>query len=100
MGIDYKFYCNKCKKTGGGFSSQAWGTGNADIIDSFRFLMKHRYCGGFNVLNSDSCEDIEQDMRDDLLGYYPHSSEWCEEVNEKEYKKYLEYCKNDEGIKE
>jgi hypothetical protein len=96
MGTDYKFYCNKCEKTGGGFSRQAWGTGNADIIDSFRFLMKHTYCGkGFDIVNFDSYCDMEEDNDPDLLGYFPHSHEWEKEENDKEYNRYLEYCKKE-----
>lgn len=95
MGADYKFYCNACKKTGGGFSSQAWGTGNADIIDSFRFLMKHHaYCReGFMVVGFDEYIDLEEDVSEELLGYFPHSCEWKEEISNKEcqiYEKYIQ----------
>lgn len=96
MGCDYKFYCNQCNKTGGGFSSQAWGTGNAYIIDSFRFLMKHRYCRkGFDILEEQYCYEIDTDRDESLLGYFPHSEEWKKEISDKEYQKYLEYCNKD-----
>jgi hypothetical protein len=76
MGVDYKFFCKKCDKTGGGFSSQAWGTGNADIIDSFRFIMKHRYCSySIDILTFDDYCDKSDDTDEDLLGYFPHSHE-------------------------
>lgn len=93
MGTDYKFYCNKCKKTGGGFSRQAWGTGNADIIGSFRFLMKHAYCfQGFDILSFDDYCDIDDDKDEDLLAYYPHSYEWDPNENNREYERYRTYC--------
>lgn len=97
MSTDYVFMCKECRKYGGGFTSQAWGTGNADIIDSFRFIMKHNlFCRGeFAVLNKDNGEheNLEPDRDDELLGFFPHSNEWDSEVNDSEYKKYVEYCK-------
>lgn len=100
MGSDYSIVCNKCKKYGGGFSRQAWGTGNAKIIDTFRFLMKHgSSCDGdFSIIDDQylyDSEELKPDFDKDLLGYYPHSNEWDKEINEKEYAKYISYNKRD-----
>lgn len=46
MSTEYYFVCRRCKEYGGFYSHQAWGWGNADFIDSFKFLMKHtNSCG-------------------------------------------------------
>ena len=50
MSTYYYFVCKKCKEYGGFYSHQAWGWGNADFIDSFKFLMKHTdSCGAENL---------------------------------------------------
>jgi hypothetical protein len=95
MSSDYIFMCSKCRKIGGGFTRQAWGTGNADIIDTFRFIMKHwSFCRGDPIIldiSDGTTDDLEYDRDEDLLSFFPHSHEWTPEVNEREYEKYLAY---------
>ena len=46
MSTYYALTCPKCKESSGfSFSRQAWGWGNADIIETFKFLMAHAECG-------------------------------------------------------
>lgn len=41
MSTYYKFICKECNVSGGFLSRQAWGTGNFDIIETFKFLGLH-----------------------------------------------------------
>lgn len=89
MSTYYCFTCEKCKLKGGFFSRQAWGSGNADIIDSFRFIMRHSMCCGVGFIGVDSehggnYEYFEEDNSEDLLGYFPCSSDW-KDVEEGKY---------------
>lgn len=87
MSTDYKFACTKCSTTGGGFTRQMWGIGNADLVASFKFYAVHTLsCGGENirVLNEhkdefydwpDQTHDVEwlRENRD----VFPRASEWA-----------------------
>jgi hypothetical protein len=44
MSTYYYLRCPACKEIGGFYSRQAWGWGNANIIDTFKFLMAHTQC--------------------------------------------------------
>lgn len=57
MGTYYGLRCNKCKEQGGFFSRQAWGWGNADIIENTVFLMAHAEC--FNKYQGEENEHLE-----------------------------------------
>ncbi len=82
MSTYYYFVCNKCSKYGGFISRQAWGYGNFDIIDSFKFIVKHKQeCGTENIglaVEHDIFENYEEDK--DLPSdkdVFPHSNDWC-----------------------
>lgn len=46
MSTDYYHHCRKCNVLGGLMTRQAWGTGNASLIDTFKFIMHHALrCG-------------------------------------------------------
>lgn len=46
MSTYYYFICKRCEVKGGFLSQQMWGTGNFDIIESFKFLGRHLACVG------------------------------------------------------
>jgi len=83
----YHFVCIKCQQSGGFFSRQAWGWGNFDIIDSFKFLAHHvNECGQDQIRVG--CEHDEGDVKDmtdpenreqflrDTTQYFPCSDDW------------------------
>jgi len=41
MSTYYYFHCKAHRQSGGNFTRQAWGYGNADLIDTFKFVMYH-----------------------------------------------------------
>lgn len=87
----YYFGCKKCQSRGGFFSRQMWGWGNADIIDSFQFIMKHSdYCGEENIYilseHDDYLDSLKEDKSEELMKYFPCSDDWDEEVREKKFK--------------
>jgi len=57
MSTYYKFQCSECKKTGGFFSRQAWGWGNADIVKNHKFIMNNKeyFCHETAVID-EGCE--------------------------------------------
>lgn len=65
MSTYYYFVCKKCSKYGGFLSRQAWGYGNFDIIDSFKFIVKHmQECGTEHIgiaVEHDIFENYEKD---------------------------------------
>lgn len=85
MSTYYYFSCTKCRTRGGVFGKQAWGWGDFDMIESFKYLAHHiRTCGedSIRVIS----EDVE-DYVDQLHGEYnhfleetkhifPHSRDW------------------------
>jgi hypothetical protein len=44
MSTYYKLRCGACEEQGGHFTRQAWGWGNADVIENTVFLMAHADC--------------------------------------------------------
>lgn len=103
MSTYYNFYCSKCSKRQKGisFTRQMWGWGNVDIIDSFRFLMKHTdLCGHehIKILNREDDYDYDEskeDRDDDLNGYFPYSDDWAEDMQSGEWIKYQRYLHGD-----
>lgn len=90
-------------KMGGFFSRQAGGGHNAELIDSFRFIMKHASCGldhdspgGVFVFNEheEEFDSLKEDKDEDLLGYFPRSDDYEKEVSMKKYNEYKEYINN------
>ena len=90
MSTYYSFKCDKCKLLGGFMSRQAWGTGNADLIDNFKFVMHHSLnCGTeFQGVVSEHQQEYE-DYEDTNIAsearkrhlaatedIFPHSSDW------------------------
>lgn len=82
MSTYYNLGCSDCKKRGGFFSRQAWGVGNTDLIETFKFITWHTLnCGaaGFDVLSEHDDEYFENqdyDLLENARGYFPHSSDW------------------------
>lgn len=108
MSTYYNFYCTKCKKYQKdiSFTRQAWGWGNADIINSFQFLMKHTdTCGHENIKICSEHDEImdsyvppenhngyTKDTSEELNEYFPRSDDWQEKVFDEameEHEKYL-----------
>lgn len=95
MSTYYYFKCEKCKRTGGFLSRQAWGWGNFDIIDSFKFLGLHiAECGHDNIRmtweHDDDC--YNEEPKDSFLkrseGIFPYSNDWeFMKKTEKDYDK-------------
>lgn len=87
MSTYYHFYCSKCDRRGGMFTRQAWGWGNFDIIESFKFLAYHtRECGEeYIAVHSEHRElgtdetlepgDFER-FAEKTRGIMPHSNDW------------------------
>jgi hypothetical protein len=81
----YYFTCTKCGTRGGSLGSQAWGWGNFDMVESFKFLAYH-----INKCGEDSIRIISEDFDHyvDLLHdeynvfleetkhIFPHSRDW------------------------
>ena len=100
MSTYYYFGCKLCKKrTGVSYTRQMWGWGNANIIETFRFLMKHTdTCGEEHIYiacehNDCFFDNTEEDISEELKHYYPFSGDWKSEINEKSFQEYQE-CKN------
>lgn len=106
MSNDYYLYCEKCKKHTYSFSRQAWGWGNANIIQSFRFIMKHlAQCDqedlpgwrenplSIRILGDGDHELLKStiDKNEDLKKYFPFSSDWDPEIRKE---RHLEYKKS------
>lgn len=98
MATDYYLYCGKCKKSTYSFSRQAWGWGNANIIDSFRFIMKHiAECDqedlagwrenplSIRIIVDDDHELLnsttDTDKDEDLKKYFPFSADWDPKIS-------------------
>lgn len=83
------------------FAHMGWGWGNADIIDTFRFIMKHTdLCGHehIKILREDDYDydEFEEDRDDSLNGYYPCSDDWPVDMqSSKEWIKYQRYLHGD-----
>lgn len=102
MSTYYSFKCDKCKLLGGFMSRQAWGSGNADLVDNFKFVMYHSLeCGTDYVGVCDEHSEEYTDYEDtniqtkarlkhlkDTVNIFPHSSDWeFMRDNQKEFKK-------------
>jgi hypothetical protein len=80
----YYFHCTLCRETGGFFSRQAWGWGNFDIIESFKFLAAHTPCDSITIIHEDKAEAQDeqrwekrlQDKDDSVYHYFPHSNDY------------------------
>ena len=95
MGYYYKFICKKCCVSGGFFSSQAWGFGNFDIIENFKFIGRHLYCedenldlalrivGEGNGLYYDYPSEQPEDFVKYTKSFMPHSNDWELVINNK-----------------
>lgn len=89
MSTYYYFHCTKHMQEGGCFTRQAWGYGNADLIEAFKFVMYHvRECGQQHIgMHSEHEGDdyastcIDDDVRREFLeatkDIMPHSSDWA-----------------------
>lgn len=89
MSTYYYFGCKKCKLLGGLYTRQAWGAGNADLVDTYKFCMQHAMeCGNHNI-RMFSEHDYPEDWGDTHLNYkdrkkfledtadiYPRSNDW------------------------
>ena len=95
MSTYYYFYCKPANLIGGFFSKQTWGWGNADIIDSFKFIM---YCtdkygpDSISIVSEDCLETLsaanvnnptDQKEREDIQRFleetkdiFPYSRDW------------------------
>lgn len=89
MSTYYYFHCTKHMESGGCWTRQAWGYGNADLIEAFKFVMHHvRTCGEEHIgMHSEHNDDeyvstvIDDDARRAFLeatrGIWPHSDDWA-----------------------
>ena len=71
MSTYYQLRCDSCDQQGGFFSRQAWGWGNADLIENHKFLMHHAECPTLRVLREfdDEYGDKAAEKRwDDAIG--------------------------------
>lgn len=92
MGFDFSFVCTKCNKA----SKPAIRANTSctpffvyEVIDSFRFLMKHiNECADFDngELYIKICETLreKEDTSERLLDFFPYSNDWEPEVYKKE----------------
>jgi hypothetical protein len=84
----YYFHCTKHQSSGGCFTRQAWGAGNAELIDSFKFVMHHVLeCGPESIgMHSEHYDDdwsntnVDGDARrqhlEDTAHIFPRSNDW------------------------
>jgi hypothetical protein len=88
MSTFYYFECEKCKTRGGWFTRQAWGWGNFDIIESFKFICFHlEKCGADIRTVSEFDENSGIDLAEDdgaraqfltnARGIFPRSDDWA-----------------------
>lgn len=70
MSTYYYHHCTKCQLSGGLFTRQAWGCGNADLIDTFKFVMWHiSECGPEYIgMHSEHEDDQYSNTNCDLDG--------------------------------
>lgn len=90
MSTYYKFVCEKCNKSGGFMSEQAWGIGNFDIISTFKFLALHKDHKPYLVCEHDGeYDDVPEydfvDFLNKTKGVMPHSNDW-ELVSDNDWK--------------
>lgn len=119
MSTYYHFKCKRCNKIGGFYTRQAWGWGNFNIIDSFKFLAFHtencgeEYIGVISEHDDDYEEDLNQEKLDfynkGTINYFPSSNDWgfmrehngldIEELNSLWIKQETKGLQADNGIK-
>lgn len=90
MSTYYYFHCTKHQASGGQFTRQAWGAGNADLIDAFKFVMYHVLeCGPESIgMHSEHDDDdyaathygVDDEIRRQFLEetrhIFPRSNDW------------------------
>lgn len=85
MSTYYYFSCTKCRTRGGVFGKQAWGWGDFDMIESFKYLAHHiRTCGedSIRVISEDVEDYVDQlhgeynDFLEETKHIFPHSKDW------------------------
>lgn len=88
MSTYYYFHCDKHQVSGGCWTRQAWGWGNADLIDAFKFVMYHvSECGPENIgMHSEHDDDdyantsFEDEHRrehlEQTVDIFPRSDDW------------------------
>lgn len=85
MSTNYKLRCGKCQEQGGYFTRQAWGWGNADIIENTVFLMAHADC--YDRYQGEEDEKLEVISEyDDRIGDYYETAKWIENLQSSETK--------------
>lgn len=89
MSTYYYFHCTKHHVAGGCWTRQAWGWGNADLIDAFKFVMYHvDNCGPESIgMHSEHQDDdwdntsFEDEHRrphlEQTVNIFPHSNDWA-----------------------
>ncbi len=96
MSTGYYICCKKCEvHSGFAFSREAWGTGNANVLLTMCFIMKHSVdCGSEyvevvdeNHPRVDCFFGWEEAPHEQLLTVFPHSSEWSDSLLEEETKR-------------
>ncbi len=90
MSTYYKFVCKECNKSGGFLSQQAWGIGNFDIIESFKFLglhMGHKpyMYSEHDDTQYDTPEHDKSEFIEESKGIMPSSNDW-DKVSKNEWK--------------
>lgn len=82
----YYFTCQKCRTRGGVIGEQAWGWGNFDMIESFKYLAHHILtCGedSIRVISEEEDAYIDQlhteynDFLEKTKHIFPHSKDWA-----------------------
>lgn len=88
MSTYYYFHCTKHKLSGGLFTRQAWGSGNADLIDTFKFVMYHTLqCGPESIgvhsehdddewANTNFDDEPRRQHLNDTAHIFPRSNDW------------------------
>lgn len=86
MSTYYKFVCKKHNISGGFLTGQAGGTGNFDIIETFKFLGLHKDCEPVlyaeqtkeyeETPSIDDCQESMTEFIEDSKGIIPHSNDW------------------------
>lgn len=83
MSTYYKFVCKEHNTAGGFLTRQAWGHGNINIIETFKFLALHMNCRPYLVSEYDEDDGTSEDLWSnkekfitDTHGMMPHSDDW------------------------
>ena len=86
MSTYYKLRCGACEEQGGFFTRQAWGWGNADVIENTVFLMAHADC--FDRYQGDPETDTITNISEYDSGYR----------NDEESLRWIENLQNPESV--